>query len=316
MHKRKRKFVWPVLLVAAVFFLAFKFGPGFLKKPAEKANTFRPAAALASSSKPDETVSINPDRLRSPCAILVCLDDHAVLMQKNSNQKIYPASLTKMMTAVVAIESLPDLQKQVELPASIFRPLYREDASMAGFLPGEKVRAVDLLYGALLPSGAECCMGLADSISGSEEKFVQKMNQKAKELGMDRTHFTNPTGLQDPDHYTTVKDLSVLLSYALQNKLFRQIFTSPRHSTSSTNKHPHGITFQSTLFRHLKSPAIPGGVILGGKTGYTDQAGLCLASLSQKGGKEYILVTAGAKGDHKSEQYDIDDARKVYGEIK
>lgn len=129
---------------------------------------------------------------------------------------------------------------------------------------------------------------------------------------MNRTHFANPTGLQDKNHYTPVKDLSVLLSYALQKKTFRDIFTSSRHSTASTNKHPNGITLNSTLFQNLKDQTIPGGEILGGKTGYTEEAGLCLASLARKDGREYILVTAGAKEDHKYEQFDIDDAREVY----
>lgn len=260
----------------------------------------------------DTSVSIDTGDLHSACAILVRLSDKAVLMQKQGDERIYPASLTKMMTAVVAIENIPDLQKKIELSSSIFQPLYKADASMAGFLPGEKVRAIDLLYGALLPSGAECCIGLADEISGSEESFVKKMNEKADRLGMSNTHFTNSTGLQNENHYSTVKDLSLLLDYALQNQTFREIFTSSRHSTAATNKHPDGITFTSTLSQNLKDQTLPGGEILGGKTGFTDEAGLCLASLAQIGGKEYILVTAGAEGDHKTEPYDIDDAREVY----
>lgn len=260
----------------------------------------------------DTPVSIDTEDLHSAYAILVRLSDKTVLMQKQGNERIYPASLTKMMTAVVAIENIPDLQKKIELSSSIFQPLYKADASMAGFLPGEKVPAIDLLYGALLPSGAECCIGLADEISGSEENFVKKMNQKADQLGMSNTHFINSTGLQNENHYSTVKDLSLLLDYALQNQTFREIFTSSRHSTAATNKHPDGITFTSTLSQNLKDQTLPGGEILGGKTGFTDEAGLCLASLAQIGGKEYILVTAGAEGDHKTEPYDIDDAREVY----
>lgn len=319
MRRRRRKTGCLLfLLAAAVLVLAVRFGPAvFDGRPREAVQpaVSRPAPVPASSVVSGPSVSVDPDGLHSPSAILVRLGDHAVLMQKQSGRKIYPASLTKMMTAIVAIEKLPDLQKKIELPSAIFQPLYKEDASMAGFQPGEKVGAIDLLYGALLPSGAECCEGLANAVSGSERDFVEEMNRKARELGMDGTHFTNPTGLQDPDHYTTVKDLSVLLGYALQNETFREIFTSSRHSTPPTNKHPDGITFRSTLFQNLKDPSIPGGEILGGKTGYTDEAGLCLASLARKDGAEYILVTAGAEGDHESEQYDIEDAREVYGEL-
>lgn len=263
----------------------------------------------------DSAASISSDKLNSPNAILIRLKDHTILIQKNSEEKIYPASLTKMMTAIVAIEKLPDLKEEITLTNSVFQGLSEADASMAGFQPGESVRAIDLLYGALLPSGAESCVGLADYIAGSEKDFVGMMNQKAADLGMHNTHFENSTGLQNENHYTTVKDLAILLSYALQNDTFREVFTSSRHSTPPTNKHSGGITFYSTMFEELNNQNIIDGEILGGKTGYTDEAGLCLASLAQVGIQEYILISAGAKGDHHSEQYNITDALAVYNSI-
>ena len=117
------------------------------------------------------------------------------------------------------------------------------------------------------------------------------------------------------NHYTTVKDLAMLLSYALQNDTFREVFTSSRHSTPPTNKHLGGITFYSTMYERLGDQYIIDGEILGGKTGYTDEAGLCLASLAKVGKHEYILITAGAKGDHYSEQYNVTDAFAVYNSI-
>lgn len=264
---------------------------------------------------PDLSFSISPDKLSSPNAILIRLTDDTVLMQKKSEEKIYPASLTKMMTVIVAIENLPDLKEEIKLTNSTFQGLYKADASMAGLKPGEQVKAMDLLYGVMLPSGAECCIGLADRIAGSEKNFVKLMNQKAEELGMDNTHFENSTGLHSKNHYTTVKDLAILLSYALQNDTFREIFTSSRHSTLPTNKHPGGITFYSTMFEELNNQNITGGEILGGKTGYTNEAGLCLASLAKVGNQEYILVSAGAKGDHYSKQYNIIDALAVYNSL-
>ncbi|KGK82452.1 peptidase M15 [Desulfosporosinus sp. HMP52] len=265
--------------------------------------------------EPTTSVPISPDKLNSPNAILIRLKDHTVLMRKNSEEKIYPASLTKIMTAIVAIENLPDLKGEIKLTNSTFRGLYEADASMAGFQPGEQVRAIDLLYGVMLPSGAECCNGLADQIAGSEQNFVKLMNQKAVGLGMKNTKFENSTGLHNANHYTTVQDLAILLSYALKNSTFREIFTSSRHSTQPTNKHPGGITFYSTMFEDLNNQNITGGEILGGKTGYTDEAGLCLASLARVGKEEYILISAGAKGDHHSEQYNITDALAVYNGI-
>jgi D-alanyl-D-alanine carboxypeptidase (penicillin-binding protein 5/6) len=269
----------------------------------------------APSIEPDSSVLKSSDRLNSSNAILVRLKDQTILMQKNSEEKIYPASLTKMMTAIVAIENLPDLKEEIKLTNSTFEGLFEAGASMAGFQPGEKVRAIDLLYGAMLPSGAECCIGLADHIAGSEQTFAKIMNQRAEDLGMVNTHFENTTGLHHENHYTTVKDLAILLTYALQNNTFQEVFTSSRHSTRPTNIHPEGITFYSTMSKGLSYQNIIGGKILGGKTGYTDEAGLCLASLAQVGNQEYVLVTAGAKGDNKYEQYHITDALAVYNSL-
>lgn len=271
---------------------------------------------VSPTTEADFTVSISPDKLNSSSAILLRLIDDTVLMQKNSEVKIYPASLTKIMTAIVAIENIPDLNDKIVLTRSMLEKLYEADASMAGFLPGEHVRAIDLLYGVMLPSGAECCIALAEHIAGSERNFVNLMNQKAEALDMKNTCFKNATGLHNDDHYTTVKDLAVLLSNALQNDTFRRIFTTFRHSTPPTNIHPDGITFYSTMYERLGDQNIINGEILGGKTGYTNEAGLCLASLAKVGDQEYILITAGAKGNHYSEQYNITDAIAVYNSIK
>lgn len=144
---------------------------------------------------------------------------------------------------------------------------------------------------------------------------MELMNQKAEELGMKKTHFANATGLHNENHYTTVKDLAILLCNALKNDTFREIFTTFRYSIPPTNKHPGGITFYSTMYKRLGDQKIIDGEILGGKTGYTDKAGLCLASLAKVGELEYILITTGAKGDHHTEQYNIIDAIAVYNSI-
>jgi len=302
-----------MMVVIAAFVYRSIITPGN-NQISEKEFDYR-TTPIPRSIEPDFTVSISPDNLNSSNAILIRLIDDTVLMQKNSEEKIYPASLTKMMTAIVAIENLSDLNEEIELTHYTFDGLYSADASMAGFEAGEKVRAIDLLYGALLPSGAEACIGLADEIAGSEKDFVKLMNKKAADLGMKNTHFENVTGLHHENHYTTVKDMAILLSYALQNDTFREVFTSYRHSTQPTNKHPGGITFYNTMFEKLNNQNIIGGEILGGKTGYTDEAGLCLASLAKVGNQEYVLVTAGAKGDNHSEQFNITDAIAVYSSI-
>lgn len=263
----------------------------------------------------DQEHGIDLGHLYSPYAILLDKGSGEILAEHNSEDRVYPASLTKIMTALLAIENTDDLSQTITLPSDIFQPLYEENASMAGFQPGEEVEMKSLLYGILLPSGAECCMAFAEKIAGSEEGFVEMMNDKAEELGMKDTHFCNTTGLHDPDHYSTVKDISILLQYALESDDFRQVFCSSRYSVRPTEQHPEGFTFSSTMFQYMDSTEVVGGEILGGKTGYTEEAGLCLASLAEVNGREYILVTAKANGTHDTEQFHILDAVNVYSQI-
>lgn len=250
-------------------------------------------------------------------AILMNAQSGQVLAQKRANERTAPASLTKMMTVLLAVEAEPDLDKPVALPADIFPALHTENASMAGFVSGETVTVRDLLYGAMLPSGAECCETLARLVSGSEEAFAALMNQKAAELGMKNTHFTNATGLTDPEHYSSAADMAKLLQAALQNRTFRTVFTTEHYTTTATVQHPAGISLTSTLLSKLNGTELPAGDrIEGGKTGYTAAAGLCLASLATIKGKEYILVTLSAPGNHETEQYNIRDAVQVYQKLE
>lgn len=252
--------------------------------------------------------------INSPYAVLIHARGGKTIGEINSEEQIYPASLTKIMTAIVAIENLDDLNTQITLSPTIFEKLYGRDATQAGFEAGESVRAIDLLYGVILPSGAECCLALADYIAGSEAAFVEMMNKKASRLGMDGTHFCDSTGLHDPEHYSTARDMAILLKYALKNRTFREIIESTKRSTGVTNVHPDGITFYSTMFKNLPDAAVTGGKIMGGKTGYTDDAGLCLASFAQIEGREYILVTAGAPGNT-GDPLHVQDAVTIYNRL-
>lgn len=252
--------------------------------------------------------------INSPYAVLIQANSGKILGAEGAEEKIYPASMTKMMTAILAIEEIKDLNQEITLTQDVFDELYGQDATQAGFQAGETVRAVDLIYGVLLPSGAECCIALADYISGSEEAFVELMNQKAAKIGMENTHFCDSTGLHNPDHYSTVLDMAVLLKYALHNDTFKEMIESPRHSTGVTNIHPEGITYYSTMFKNLPDPSVAGGEIKGGKTGFTNEAGLCLASFARIEGREYILVTAGALGGS-GESLNVKDAVTIYNRL-
>ena len=250
--------------------------------------------------------------INSPYAVLMQVRGGRVIGEINGDQQMYPASMTKIMTTIVAIENLKDLDQEITLTNEMFEGLYEQDATQAGFQPGETVRAIDLLYGVMLPSGAECCIALADTISGSEADFVTLMNEKAAKLGMSGTNFCDTTGLHDANHYSTAKDIAVLLKYALRNDTFREIIESPYHSTPATNIHPDGITFYSTMFKNLSDTVVTDGQIMGGKTGYTGEAGHCLASFAEIDGIEYILVTGGASGTGIPH---INDALTVYNRL-
>ncbi|MCH3973346.1 MAG: serine hydrolase [Oscillospiraceae bacterium] len=247
--------------------------------------------------------------LTSSYAVLVRRQDGQILMDKNSTQRIYPASMTKIMTVLVALQKMPFLNHRIEMTSDILAYAQKQDASLAGFQSGQRIKAIDLMYGALLPSGGECCIALARDVAGSETNFADLMNQQAKKIGMTSTHFANSTGLPNAKHYSTAKDIALLLDYALQDSTFRKIFTAHSHTTDSLGtSQSKSITLTSTLFGSKYSTALPNGKILGGKTGYTNKAGHCLASLANINGKEYILVTAHAvaNGAH------IKDAVKVY----
>ncbi|MDO5135020.1 MAG: serine hydrolase [Eubacteriales bacterium] len=252
--------------------------------------------------------------LKSTNALLMDGRSGKVIGSLEGEAAIYPASMTKIMTAVTAIEELSSLEREITLSQEMFDGLYEQGATQAGFQPGETVRALDLLYGAMLPSGAECCIALAEDISGSEAAFVEKMNKKAKRLGMKKTNFCNTTGLHDPDHYSSAYDMALLLRYALHNTTFREIAGSQWHSTPATNVHPDGITYYNTMFKNMSTTHVNGGEILGGKTGYTGEAGHCLASYAQIQGREYILVTAGAPADATGIPH-IQDAYTVYNRL-
>ena len=252
--------------------------------------------------------------VNSSNVLLMDVKSGKVIGNLNGKERIYPASMTKIMTAIVALEAFSDLDREITLSQDIFYALDGQDATQAGFQPGESVRIRDLVYGVILPSGAECCLALADEISGSEEAFVEKMNRKARSIGMKDTNFKDCTGLHDPEHYSTAYDIALLLKYALHNDTFRDVIESHFHSTPGTNIHPVGITYYSTMFKNIADATVTGGEILGGKTGYTSEAGHCLASFAKIYDREYILVTAGAAADSTGVPHLL-DAKTIYNRL-
>ena len=244
--------------------------------------------------------------ISSQNAILYNLDTGEVLYEKQADEQKSIASLTKIMTALVTLESVDDLNQQVVLENEDFKGLAEANAVTAGFTKGEVVTYKDLLYGLLLPSGADAAKALARNISGSEQKFINKMNEKAKSLKLKNTHFSTVIGLDDDKNYSTAKEVSIIFKEALKNKDFRTIITTKNY-TSTDGK----ITFKSTIDNNAKKFDIEVPYILGGKTGTTTNAGLCLATIAKENNVNYMLVTLGAPYDKKAPHH-IEDAKIIY----
>ena len=269
--------------------------------PGEK--TYTPASIT------DATKTLDLE-LYSENALLIDLESNTVLVQKNADARIYPASMTKVMTVLVAAEHIENWDETFTMTQSIIDPLFLADASMAGFVHGEEVSMTELLYGAVLPSGAEATQALAIVTAGSEEAFAALMNEKAQELGLQDTHFVDASGLHDENHYTTLSDMAIILQAALDNPHCREVLTSVNHTSPATEQNPSGVAMTNRFLYRIR-PQQTGNVdILAAKTGYTAQAMNCCVSYGiMENGRAAICVTAHAwTGD-----YCIADHLALYG---
>ena len=156
-------------------------------------------------------INIEALEINSEHAILYNMNDDIVIFEKNADERTYIASLTKIMTTIVAIENIDDVDETVSVPYEALDGLIAANASVAGFYSGQRVTYLDLLYGVMLPSGADATRTLAYYISGNEEEFVKLMNDKAIELGLTNTHFANTSGLDTDNHYSTVREYIQLI---------------------------------------------------------------------------------------------------------
>lgn len=227
------------------------------------------------------------DELYSKNILVYNLDENKVLYSKNSDEKVSIASLTKIMTTIVSIENIKDLDEKITITDKMLENV-PYDASIAGLEVGDKLTYKDLLYASLIPSGADATDSLAVSISGTIDKFVELMNKKSEELNMKNTHFANTTGLDQNNHYSTLEDLLILIKYALNNDTFKEIFETKTYTTSNNLK------LKSTIDYYNKDLKYDISYVLGSKTGFTDDAGLCLLTLSNIDNTNIITITTNA----------------------
>ncbi len=243
----------------------------------------------------DATVAITSENVQSSYALLVDLDENTIAGQKNAYDRISPASMTKILTVLVAAEHVTDLDDTFTITREITDYSYSNDASAAGFAVDEVVTVRDLMYGTILPSGADAAAGLAMYVAGSLDDFVGMMNEKLDELGLsDSAHFTNCVGFYDDSHYCSIYDMAMILKAAVENDLSREVLTAHIYTTSQTEQHPDGIELSNWFLRRIEDKDTHGEVVCA-KTGYVLQSGNCAASYAvTESGKHYICVTANA----------------------
>jgi len=212
------------------------------------------------------------------------------------------------MTTLVAIENIEDYNKKVTLKYTMFTGLAEQNAYVIGLRSGQVVTYNDLLYGMFLASGADATRAIAISVAGTEEEYVKLMNKKAKELGMNNTNFKNTTGLDENGQYSTVNDVAILLKNALKSEKFKEIFLTESYTFKDKS-----MTVKSSFKNTAKTYNYKVDYVKGAKTGYTFDAGKCLASiaLDKENNIEYLLITTNASTD-KSDAYHVKDAVTIY----
>ena len=244
--------------------------------------------------------------------IVVDPETNEIIAGRNMKTRMNPASMTKILTLLVAAEHVQNLDDTFTFSREITDYGFVNDCSSAGFLEDETVPIRDLFYGTILPSGADAAVGLAVYVAGSQEAFVDLMNEKLAELGLSETsHFTNCVGVYDENHYSTVYDMAVILNAAKDNEFCAQVLGSKVYTTAVTEQHPEGIVLSNWFMRRIEDKDTASEV-MGAKTGYVVQSGSCAASYARReDGKELICVTGGSTSswrciyDHVAIYYDF-----------
>ncbi len=248
-------------------------------------------------------------------AVLVDVTAGRIVAQKNADEKAFPASITKVMTLLVAAEQATDYDATYTMSYEFLNDLYLQEATVAGFSSGEQVTVNDMLYGCILPSGADATIGLSNHLAGSESDFAGLMNQKAAQLGLKNTHFVNSSGLHHNNHYSTATDMAVILMAAMKNPKCKEVLSTYQYTTRSTEQHPEGLLLTSTLFSRMKGDEPEGATVIAGKTGYTTQAKHTMVSYATgDDGHDYVFVTMGGTTRWKATFDAIDTLTAFFGD--
>lgn len=258
----------------------------------------------------------NADGLYSEFAALVDMTTGKIIASKKAQKQIYPASMTKVMSLIVVYENLKSedsINDKIVITRAMINQKIRDQLSGDLYMEDE-LTVKDMIYALMLKSDGIAALGLAEYIAGSEEAFVDLMNQKATEMGLKQTNFTNCTGIHNENHYTTCQEMAAIMMYAMQNPFCAEVMSAKSYRTV-TNAYPDGITFYHTLLvakfeQELPYTNLKSVNVTAGKTGWTgDESGRCLVSYAVgENGHKYVLVTA--KAPNKNEE--VFDLEYIY----
>lgn len=247
------------------------------------------------SAHTTDNTQVPPEEVNSTNVVFIDLESGDILAQRGYKEVVNPASMTKVLTILVAAEYVTDLDDTFTMTIDITDYSFSNDCSNVGFEVGEVVTVRDLFYGTVLPSGADAALGLATYVAGSHEAFVELMNDKLEELGLsDTAHFTNCVGLYNENHHCSVYDMAMIMEAALENDLCREVLGARTYTTSITSEHPEGILLSNWFIRRIEDKDT-GGEILGAKTGFVNESGSCAVSYGvDEAGNGYVCATTGA----------------------
>lgn len=257
----------------------------------------------------EHTIQIE-DSISSQYAVLIDAQSGEILAQRDSDVMMNPASMTKILTLLVAAEQIQDRSGTFTMTFDITDYCYVNECSVVGYEVGEVIPVEELFYGCILSSGADACLALADVAAGSHEAFVELMNQKLEALGLSETaHFTNCVGVYDDAHYCTVQDMAMILKTALDDPFCKQVLGTKIYHTASTEQHPLGQDLSNWFLRSIEDIDTGSIAVRYAKRGYVGESGFCSASCGQtEDGAMYLCVT----GKSTSHAQTIRDHAQLY----
>ncbi len=249
--------------------------------------------------------------ITAKAGMLVSMDTDEILYSNNIDKKMYPASLTKIMTVTLMLESDKyNPESKIAMTKEVQNLISGTGSAVSNFQIGEEITQLDLVYTVLMSSFGDCAYLAAIYYGGSVDGFVEMMNEKAVELGLTGTHYSNPVGLHEEDNYTTARDVYTLMSYALKNETFKEVCGTSRYTIEATNMSGKR-TLSTTNFLLDNTTNYYYQYAKGGKTGYTDEAGRCLASFASYNGYNYMCVLMNCP-PNADKRYEFTESAELY----